>query len=579
MRNHPYIIGRRLDHFLLVALVMSFILISCSRSAHAMSGREPIISQSDRTIQQDGEKVKSELSEQATPSTSGAAQTSQEPHPMDEAARQLYSRFLDKYQLIRQNKETNRQAASQATKEAYDIAKEFLQKYRRDGDIYTNYLIKYTNAYESAVVKTELAPVINNGDYQEAFGRYRQILSREPENLKSLIFLSEIGVGAEIAGQSGFKAEAINYTKHAIRLINAGITLEPGKVFAAKDEIQARLNYNLAVLMAKDDPGMAVSHLTNALKYDSSLRSEASVYALLAQAYGNSEYEIRRNEYAERCTKPGATETSSCKSALKEINHLSDRIIDAYAHAVAFSSDPKYSKSRDRWMAGLIELYKYRHEGSDIGLPGLIERSKFTPFDGLATTELAVPVLSDLLEKLKPSVVRIYTGEGKGGIGFFIAPTQVISAWHVVEDSDSASVKTVNGKVYEVQGVLAVDKDIVLLQVNIPDNLISPLPVADKAPKEGDTIFVIGNPGNAEGNISNGIVSGFFNGRIATHAPIADGDSGSPMFNLKGEVVGVVWAIEKTDKINTNYSTLGIHIKGLQPGPLKTLAEINTKAP
>ncbi|MBU0766148.1 MAG: S1C family serine protease, partial [Bacteroidetes bacterium] len=65
-------------------------------------------------------------------------------------------------------------------------------------------------------------------------------------------------------------------------------------------------------------------------------------------------------------------------------------------------------------------------------------------------------------------------------------------------------------------------------------------------PEIGESIFAIGNPEGLEQTLSNGIVSGYRdsedNGKkfyIQTNAAITHGSSGGPLFNSKGEVIGI----------------------------------------
>ncbi|SRR6266498_3697331 len=72
--------------------------------------------------------------------------------------------------------------------------------------------------------------------------------------------------------------------------------------------------------------------------------------------------------------------------------------------------------------------------------------------------------LPELVKKIKPSVVEITTYDAADnpdavGSGFFTGPRQVVSNWHVVEDSYRAEIKAVDGGVYPVRGILASDKE------------------------------------------------------------------------------------------------------------------------
>jgi S1-C subfamily serine protease len=55
----------------------------------------------------------------------------------------------------------------------------------------------------------------------------------------------------------------------------------------------------------------------------------------------------------------------------------------------------------------------------------------------------------------------------------------------------------------------------------------------------GDSVLVVGSPLGLSGTVANGIVSSFRNGLIQFSAPISPGDSGGPVVNRQGEVIGV----------------------------------------
>lgn len=128
------------------------------------------------------------------------------------------------------------------------------------------------------------------------------------------------------------------------------------------------------------------------------------------------------------------------------------------------------------------------------------------------TAQEAVP---DLVRRIKPSVVTVIVFDDKGkiagsGSGFFVTSDRVVTNQHVVEGANRADVKMISGKVYSVKGLIAADgeADIVLLQVDVPANLVNPLVVTRTPPQEGDSVVVIGNPlGFLEGSVSTGVVS------------------------------------------------------------------------
>ncbi|MCU1265486.1 MAG: hypothetical protein JWM21_1804 [Acidobacteria bacterium] len=162
--------------------------------------------------------------------------------------------------------------------------------------------------------------------------------------------------------------------------------------------------------------------------------------------------------------------------------------------------------------------------------------------------------LPELVRKVKPAVVAIATFDQKGealatGSGFFLHPEQVLTNLHVIRGAYRAEIRTLDakGRVYAVNGVLSVDEegDLALLSVDIPADRVKPLQLSTVLPEDGEKIFVIGNPLRLEGSVSDGIVSAVrevpnLGKIIQITAPVSHGNSGSPLFNLQGQVIGIV---------------------------------------
>jgi S1-C subfamily serine protease len=198
--------------------------------------------------------------------------------------------------------------------------------------------------------------------------------------------------------------------------------------------------------------------------------------------------------------------------------------------------------------------------------------------------------LPDLVRRVKPTVVAIATYDSDGealmtGSGFFLRPGQVVTNLHVIRGAQRCEVKTLDGKgrVFPVAGTIAVDEegDLALLSVSMPPDRPRASEVAKVLPDEGETIFVIGNPLKLEGSVSDGIVSAVREvpnvGKIIQiTAPISHGNSGSPVFNLKGQVVGVV-TVKVTNGQNINLAIAAARLDRLRPGRLRTLASLPAK--
>lgn len=203
----------------------------------------------------------------------------------------------------------------------------------------------------------------------------------------------------------------------------------------------------------------------------------------------------------------------------------------------------------------------------------------------------AQDTLPDLVRRVKPSVVAITTYEANGealmtGSGFFVSQGQVVTNLHVIRGAARAEIKTLDGKgkVYPVTGVVALDEegDLALMSIDMPNDRPRASELTEALPDEGESIFVIGNPLKLEGSVSAGIVSAVREvpnvGRIIQiTAPISHGNSGSPVFNMRGQVVGVV-TVKVTNGQNINLAISSSRIGQLHTEKLRPLNELNIKS-
>jgi tetratricopeptide (TPR) repeat protein len=195
--------------------------------------------------------------------------------------------------------------------------------------------------------------------------------------------------------------------------------------------------------------------------------------------------------------------------------------------------------------------------------------------------------LPELIRRVKPAVVSVITYDAKGeplmtGSGFFIRPGEIVTNLHVIEGARRVAIRTLDGKgkTYEAEGVVALDEegDMALLSVNLPLDRARQLELSTTLPEEGESVFVIGNPLRLEGSVSSGIVSAVREvpnlGKIVqTTAPISHGNSGSPLFNMKGQVIGVI-TIKVTNGQNINLALGAGRISAVQPGKLISFEQV-----
>ena len=133
----------------------------------------------------------------------------------------------------------------------------------------------------------------------------------------------------------------------------------------------------------------------------------------------------------------------------------------------------------------------------------------------------------------------------------------MITNQHVVAGAESVEVTLWNGKTYDAT-VVGSDPstDIAVLDVEAPASVLEPLELADSAQLEvGEAVVAIGSPFGLEQTVTTGIVSalhrqisapnGFaIDDAVQTDAAINHGNSGGPLLDMDGKVVGVNSQIE-----------------------------------
>jgi len=138
------------------------------------------------------------------------------------------------------------------------------------------------------------------------------------------------------------------------------------------------------------------------------------------------------------------------------------------------------------------------------------------------------------------------------GTGFILSKDgYIVTNNHVVKDADEIVVKNSDGEEFEAELIGTDPKlDLALLKINKKN--VKPVTLGDSnAMRVGDWVVAIGNPFGLEQTVTAGIVSakgrvigsGPYDDFIQTDAAINPGNSGGPLFNAKGEVIGINTAI------------------------------------
>ena len=261
---------------------------------------------------------------------------------------------------------------------AYQAARDYLQKYANDKDKYTEYLRRWALAYERDERKRILPGLINQKNFAQAYRVGAQILSDEPDYLRAQIDLGYAGYLAASAKDETHNEESLAYSQKAIQAIESGKAPAEWAPFKGKDDTLAYLYYSRGFLTLKANSDESIDSLLKAAAFESDIRKTASTYYFLAVAYEAGPYKTLSSVYQSRFA--GKPETPESKAALEKLNVVMDRIIDAYARAIAAAgTDPKGEQNRKEWLNQMNDYYKFRHNGSDTGQTEFIARVLESP--------------------------------------------------------------------------------------------------------------------------------------------------------------------------------------------------------
>ncbi|ACV26171.1 trypsin-like peptidase domain-containing protein [Kangiella koreensis] len=168
------------------------------------------------------------------------------------------------------------------------------------------------------------------------------------------------------------------------------------------------------------------------------------------------------------------------------------------------------------------------------------------------------PEFTELVEKVQPSVVSIQvdvvrwgrTAGRSGGSGFIVDDEgYILTNHHVIDNGSKVTVKLFNGREFEAEVVGSdANTDVALLKIEPGKQKLNPLKLGtSEVLKVGEWVLAFGAPFNLEQTVTAGIVSAKGRGEVGsqyvpfiqTDVAINRGNSGGPLINLEGEVVGI----------------------------------------
>lgn len=192
------------------------------------------------------------------------------------------------------------------------------------------------------------------------------------------------------------------------------------------------------------------------------------------------------------------------------------------------------------------------------GLVGCVEpppQLSAPPVNGIEELDLPEVAADSLLRRAEEVTVRIRTlgcHQFGTGSGFVLPGGIVVTNRHVVAEPREVTVNTWDGRTIdaEVAGV-ATDSDLAILR--LADDAGLPQAELRTSPVDpGEQIVVVGYPGGGPSTVSPGKVRGMVDGEVfgeaadvlQVDAPIRQGNSGGPVLDRQGRVVGIVFALD-----------------------------------
>jgi len=211
---------------------------------------------------------------------------------------------------------------------------------------------------------------------------------------------------------------------------------------------------------------------------------------------------------------------------------------------------------------GALTLTFAGDEGGNAPAAATAEASP--PGSALAIATVSAEGLPGLVQQVADSVVAIHTSVGTGfrqgsgtGTGVVLDKRgNIVTNYHVVEGARQITVTFRDGTVVPGSVVKSDEgQDLAVVKVSVSDKTLLPAKFADSSHvRPGDPVFAIGNPFGLTNTVTAGIVSGLdrsspagtggLKGMIQTDAAVNPGNSGGPLFNAAGEVIGINTSIE-----------------------------------
>ena len=492
-----------------------------------------------------------------------------------------------KYYYQKQQERTTNNSLSQHinTKQPYDIALErgdklFEQQKYEEAKI----------AYEEAI-KHNSTPTANNKlstvNKIIAENNSKQLSYNKALSNANTLFASKKYVEAKMAYEDALsilpnskypqeKIAEINIIlqqKENQRLYEAQIQ-QGNSNFALNNFETAKINFETALKYKLNDP-IAIAKI-NQCNDAIEQRDYKAKLTQANKAFALKNYELAKQLYEEALQIK--TDGTEAKNKIKECDVIVERIAierkneefkSLIKQADKAFNDSQYDKAKALYQEALELLPNESYPALKIKIIN----------EKLNEGSYAID-MNSIYEKCKGSVFYImelgvnYWDEvnvKSQGSGFFITSDGIgLSNHHVLNRSNYKNSVVVLDKsnVFEIEKIIEQNDelDYVIFKVKLTDNKKVPyLNISNTLPKITNKVFAIGNPAGLSRRYSEGIVNGYEkdNTLIAIDLSITHGSSGGPLFNMKGEVVGITSGGHNLEGGNFN---IAVNIQKLRLG-------------
>lgn len=173
-----------------------------------------------------------------------------------------------------------------------------------------------------------------------------------------------------------------------------------------------------------------------------------------------------------------------------------------------------------------------------------------------ATSSSVVYITSKALRRNLFSLNAVEIPQGTGSGIVWDEDGRIVTNYHVISDANSIEVTMADHSKWEATLLgVAPDKDLAVLQIRIPRNLLHPISIGESETLQvGQKVFAIGNPFGLDQTMTSGIISALgreinaitgrvIRGVIQTDAAINPGNSGGPLLDSAGRLIGINTAI------------------------------------